>query len=316
MLHDLVQYPRYLMAGFAKLPFAAITPSLPFQFSLMGNAALELRVGYALPAICLAGVLLALPVSDLDPRRPVSSLLAMRDSLARDPIRLTVLLIALFGLGSFRVALGRSSVGNTTAVLPPAVLLIGLAIDRIAAMWQERGPARRLAVWRCALLALFLLHAGLAATTSPLSEIRKKFERARVLWTAGSLRTGSSEITRSPNVISAARWIVDHTEASEPVLFLPNDAAYYYLTDRRAPIRFVLGHQIITSAHRAEVLSDLETAPPRYILWNQAALRVDGLADELVFGPEILAWMNAHYDVRIRFGRIKILQWRETAEQT
>jgi hypothetical protein len=316
MLHDLVQYPRYLMAGFAKLPFAAITASLPFDFSLLGDTALALRVGYALPAICVAGVLLALPISDLDPRRPVHSLLAMRDSLARDPIRLTLLLVALFGLGSFRVALGRSGVGNTTAVLPPAVLLIGFAVDRIAAMWREGGSTRGLALWRGALLALFLLHAGLVATTSPLSEIRNKSERARVLWTAGDLRRGDSEITRSPNVIRAARWLAEHTEASEPVLSLPNDAAYYYLTDRRPRIRFVLGHQIITSAHRAEVLEALETAPPRYILWNQAALRVDGLADELVFGREILAWIGEHYFVRIRFGGIKILQWREMAKGT
>ena len=49
------------------------------------------------------------------------------------------------------------------------------------------------------------------------------------------------------------------------MLFLPDDGAYYYLTDRPNPIRFVMGHQIVTDAHRREVLSDLRENPPRYI---------------------------------------------------
>jgi hypothetical protein len=307
MLHDLVQYPRYLMAGFAKLPFPAITSSLPFGLSAAERPSLALRVGYALPAICLAGALLALPVSDLDPRRPVHSLRAVRSSLARDPMRLAVLLIALFGLGSFRVALGRSALMKTTAVLPPAILLIGFAIDRLAAQWRGQGPIRALAVWRGALLLLFLVHAGLAETASPLAEISNKFERARTR-AAGDLRPGH------PDVIAAARWIADYTEASEPVLFLPNDAAFYYLTNRRSPIRFVLGHQIVTNAHRAEALADLEASPPRFILWDHGAKRVDGLADDLVLGPEILDWIQTHYHVRATFGRIRILGRRIGAD--
>ena len=69
-----------------------------------------------------------------------------------------------------------------------------------------------------------------------------------------------------------------YTAPGEPVLFLPNDAAYYYLTDRPSPTRFVLGHQIVGDDHRREVLADLESAPPRYIVWDHDALVVDGIS--------------------------------------
>jgi hypothetical protein len=307
MLNDLVAYPRYMMAGYAKLPFPALLPALPFDLASLSNTrSLALRVGYAVPAIFLAGALLALPVSDFDPRRPFASLGAMRRSLARDPARLTVLLVALLGLGSFRVALGRSALGNTTAVLPPAVLLIGYAGDRLVGMWRRGGPDRLLAGWRGALLVGFLLLAGLAETAAPLAEIGSKLERARAR-VAGELRPSD------PDILAAARWIADRTEVAEPVLFLPNDAAFYYLTDRPAAIRFVLGHQIVTDAHRAEVLADLAASPPRFVLWDHAAKRVDGLADELVFGAAILDWIRERYEPRAAFGRIQILRRRGAA---
>ena len=47
MLRDLVEYPRYLMAGFAKLPFPAIAPALPLDPSTLATGpSRELRLGY------------------------------------------------------------------------------------------------------------------------------------------------------------------------------------------------------------------------------------------------------------------------------
>ena len=36
----------------------------------------------------------------------------------------------------------------------------------------------------------------------------------------------------SQRTMRVTRWIQLNTEEGEPVLFLPNNAAYYYLTDR------------------------------------------------------------------------------------
>ena len=107
------------------------------------------------------------------------------------------------------------------------------------------------------------------------------------------------------------RWVQLHTEPREPVLFLPNIAAYYYLTDRPNPIRFVQGHQIPGEAERREVLAALRERPPRYVIWDTEALRVDDLPDELVFGREILSFLERNYAEETRLEGVKVLRLRE-----
>jgi hypothetical protein len=111
----------------------------------------------------------------------------------------------------------------------------------------------------------------------------------------------------SRRVLRLVRWVQLNTAPGEPVLFLPNDAAYYYLVDRPSPIRFVLGHQIVGDDHRREVLSDLRSRPPRYVVWDHDALAVDGIPHEQVFGGEIMRWFEENYEEEIRLGSVEIL---------
>jgi hypothetical protein len=107
------------------------------------------------------------------------------------------------------------------------------------------------------------------------------------------------------------RWVQLHTEPGEPVLFLPNIAAYYYLTDRPNPIRFVQGHQIPGAAERREVLAALRERPPRYVVWDPESLRVDDLPDELVFGRELLAFLENNYAEETQLEGVTVLRLRE-----
>src|SRR5262249_2364534 len=125
------------------------------------------------------------------------------------------------------------------------------------------------------------------------------------LWRHGNHPVGSAEVMR------VVRWLELRLAPEDRVLALPNDGAYYYLLARPSPIRFVMGHQIATAAHRAEVLAALRRPPPRFVLWDDGALRVDGLPDERVFGAELLAWIDAHYALATRQGRVRILERRE-----
>ena len=106
------------------------------------------------------------------------------------------------------------------------------------------------------------------------------------------------------------RWLELRLAPEDRVLALPNDGAYYYLLARPSPIRFAMGHQIATAAQREEVLEALRRAPPRFVLWDDGALRVDGLPDERVFGPELLAWIGAGYTEAARLGRVRLLERR------
>jgi hypothetical protein len=97
------------------------------------------------------------------------------------------------------------------------------------------------------------------------------------------------------------------------VLFLPDFASYYYLTRRPSPIRFVLGHQIVTDAHRAEVLATLRARPPRYIVWDDGLLAVDAIKPRVFLGAPLFDWIERSYQEETRIGTSRVLRLREPA---
>jgi hypothetical protein len=77
---------------------------------------------------------------------------------------------------------------------------------------------------------------------------------------------------------------------------LPNQASYYYLSERSNPTRFVVSAMIVTEAHRKEVLEDLRASPLRYVVRDQRGLHVDGLSERLVLGAATVDWLAAQYE--------------------
>lgn len=305
MLHELLAYPGYLVAGYAKVPFPSLAGNLPLGGLDVANPReLHLRLGYAVPSILLAGLLLALPISRLDPRRPLASLRGAIDSLRDDPFRSVLLLCGVYGLLAFRPALGRSDVAHLIPAIPVAGLLLTVGCDRLLA-GALTGPARwPLAAWRVATVALLVWLAGFPDAARPVRSLRRSVENI------ATLLAHDDDPRGAPRVTAVARWIQLHTEPTDYVAFLPNNAAYYYLADRPNPLRFVMGHQIVTEAHRREVLRDLQQQRPPYLVWDHDALRVDGIEDELVFGSELLDWIDASYETEIRFGSVEVLRLR------
>jgi hypothetical protein len=303
MLHDIVTYPQYMMAGYANLPFPALLPSLPLDLSeLATRRSAVLRLSYAVPAVCVGGLVLSLGISRIDWRRPLASLRDTAARLERDPLRLAVFLMALFGLLSFRSAIGRSDVSHLQVAMPGAVVVLCVGVDRTLALWRAGRVLRPLALSRTALLAAFLLLGGFFQTTEPVNDAAQSIRVATKLVRFGHHPKGSRRVART------TRWVQLNTAPDEPVLFLPNDAAYYYLADRPNPIRFVLGHQIVGDDHRREVLSDLQRLPPRYIVWDHDAMVVDDIPHEQVFGGEIMRWIEENYEDEIQLGSMEILR--------
>ncbi len=305
MLRDLVSYPGYVLAGFGKLPFPSLASSLPLDAGSFGGwDSLLLRLGYAVPAVSWGALLLALPIEGWDPRRPLASVGPCLETLRGDPMRSATLLCGVFGLLCFRTALGRSDLVHVVAALPPAALLLAFAGERVVAGWREGRVAGSLAAWRAGALVLFVLFAGFAQAPRPLSELARAASDVATLRDRGNQPQGSREVMR------VVRWLQLRASPTDAILFLPNDAAYYYLLDRPSPIRFVMGHQIATDADRAEVLGALRRAPPRFVVWDDGALRVDDLPDERVFGPELLRWIDEGYALQARLGDVSILERR------
>ena len=66
---------------------------------------------------------------------------------------------------------------------------------------------------------------------------------------------------------------------------------------------------MVTNAHRAEALADLQAAPPRYVVWNDAGLRLDDIGDEAILGPAFWAWLHANYRSTARIGGMDVWEW-------
>jgi hypothetical protein len=305
MLGEVVAYPAYIVAGYAKLPFPALVAKLPIRFTDWHTHGLLLhQLGYGVPAVCLGALLLCLPISSIDPRAPLGSARRVVTSLRVDPWRTALLLLSVYGLLSFRSALGRSDLKHMIDALPAAAILLVVAFDRVAASWRPGGAPGAVTLWRAALLVLLLVQVGFTAAPSPVRDLQRTAITFQKLWEGVRFPAGDR------NIMRVTRWIQLHTEAEDPVLFLPNNGAYYYLTDRLNPIRFVMGHQIVTQAHRDEVLAALRSRPPRYVVWDDAALRVDGLSDQQVFGEPLLGWLEANYEEEERIGATSIRRRR------
>jgi len=305
MLRDLAGYPATVMAGYAKLPFPALAAGIPLRWAELGTQpSLLLRLAPAVAAASWGALLLALGVAELDPRRPLASAREALARLRRDARRQAGVLCAVFGLLCFRTALGRSDLVHVISVQAPAALLVALACDRLFAAWRAQPGLRAVVAVRAAALALFVLLGGFAEAPRPLRDLERSARDATRLWRHGNQPIGSAEVMR------VVRWLELRLTPEDRVLALPNDGAYYYLLARPSPIRFVMGHQIATAAQREEVLAALRRAPPRFVLWDDGALRVDGLPDERVLGAELLAWIDAGYAEAARLGRVRILERR------
>ena len=97
MLADLALYPSYLVAGYGNAPFQAVAKLMPIDLHRFHELRAA-RIGYLGPAIAVAALVLALPLHRLEPRGIRAFVCKLRGDLARDPERLTIVLLALFGL--------------------------------------------------------------------------------------------------------------------------------------------------------------------------------------------------------------------------
>jgi hypothetical protein len=264
------------------------------------------RIGYLGPAIAVAALVLALPLHRLEPRGIRASIGKLRGDLARAPERLTIVLLALFGLIAFRTALGRSDLAHIDVTFAVPAILICVALDRTVALFAAGPEVRRLALWRSGGLILVVVLAGLLdyQGRDAVKSVRRSLRSAQHLMAGEYRPRGSPELRRVRD------WIHANSEPSDPVWFLPNDAAYYYLVERPNPTRFVVSHQIVTDAHRDEVLQDLRRNPPRYVVWNERGVRVDEIPDRMVLGAPLYDWLEQNYSLAVGLGSVLVMEHR------
>jgi len=307
MLGDLVGYPSLLMAGFGNLPFPSLRATTPWPLWPEGPDARLMREFYAIPAVLVIALGACLPRRAPHPPSPLRWIARLRADLASHPHLLEPALLAIFGLAAFRTALGRSDQMHLYAVAAPSILLLAIGADRLLDRARQRpgGVAFQLALGGT-LVALAGFATGTAAAGA--FHLRSAWQTAAGLARGGGFYRGDGSVNR------VVAWLGANTGPTDTFYALPNEAALYFLTGRPAPTRFVVSHQMVTDAHRAEALADLRAAPPRYVVWNDAALRLDGIGDEVVLGPALWDWIHAHYEPHERIGGMRIWEWSGDGE--
>ncbi len=307
LLRDLMGYPALVLAGFGKLPFPSAVAGLPLALAdLHTQAAVALRLSYATPLVLWAALLWSLRPDRFDPRHPVRSLRAMREALLAEPRRLAVAAVAVFGLVAFRSALGRSGLHNTLRASGAASVLLCVAVDGALDVARRSRPLGALRLGGVAAAAVVGGFVGLAvphASAALADTLRIAFAGAPDP-SEGPLPSGNAEVLR------VAAWVREHASPGDAVLFLPNEGGSYYLTDKRSPTRFVLGHQMVTDAHRREALDRLRAAPPRFLLFSLLAPSIDGIPHEDYFGSAFTNWILETYVPTERIGSVQVFERR------
>ena len=227
--------------------------------------------------------------------------------------------LLVFGLLLFRAALGRSDDSHFYFALPPALLLAFLMLDDAAS-----GPATRpnvakiggrglIAALLLSMALLFgtsrVLHENTFAVLSGLPRLPSKFTvRERGVALPQLSRGGTFYHPKTAEDLEIIGNALDrHTKRGDPVLFFPNEAAYYFLFDRKVPTRFVHAYFAATAAHRREMVAELEQRQPAFVVYSLDTWRIDDISENIQV-PEVVDYLNEKYHLAEDLGGILILR--------
>jgi hypothetical protein len=89
-------------------------------------------------------------------------------------------------------------------------------------------------------------------------------------------------------------FLARNTAPGEYVYFYPNEAAYYFLFDRKNPTRFAFSYQAVTAEQRREIIRDLEAKKPRFVIYSRRVWLIDNIQPSVQV-PELSSYLADHY---------------------
>ena len=93
-----------------------------------------------------------------------------------------------------------------------------------------------------------------------------------------------------------SQFLQHNTAPGDYVYFFPNEAAYYFLFDRRDPTRYVVSYLAATAAQRLQLIDDLERTRPAYVVYSLNTWRIDDIK-ERVQEPEVVDYLFRNYRI-------------------
>ncbi|MEE2829422.1 MAG: hypothetical protein VX498_09550 [Myxococcota bacterium] len=212
----------------------------------------------------------------------------------------TLLVVALISALLFRAALGRSDLyhlwfyGSVPVVLL-SLLLLERAWDLVR---QELRP-----------VLVFLALAGLVGMLAAAPEAEVRFPDEEEVRLAGHSqiadpleprelrldRTGRMLLL--PRLATQLEAIVARAEEfpeDDDIYFYPSEAAYYFLTDRPVPLRYLWAYDAATPEMQKLAIEDLEQSQPRWLFRSTDTFAIDHIPQTHLV-PRIDSYLKEHY---------------------
>jgi len=311
LLHDLVNHPRYVMMGYGNLPFPDVFRALAEAgpvWEVIRKLFRGGRLSWGLPIIVYVVTL------DL-----VLFRFVMRKSSSRD---FGALLVIVFGVLSFRVALARSDALHLHLVMPiPIVLLfwhVWLLLGRLGSTVNRR-VLRLVNVVEFGVFvgaALFLVDAltlsgiRVAVVGEQVARLGEEIRLvAQELPAPSQIRRVDIPLGETNTVADVVRYVHAHTRPQDPILAVPNMPVFYFLTDRLNPTRFEALAQLVTNEQRVEAFRDFQKRPPALVLFHGGENNIDRIPPSRQF-PNLLNAIVTSYTRAAKFGPIYLLRPR------
>lgn len=299
-LDSIIGYPKTVMMGYGAMPFSSIRGWLDGNFR-------ELWLDFAVIGVYSAS---AIAIFVAWQRKVRSSRIFWATGLL------------VYGVLLFRVALGRSSTGQTMKIMIPAILLSALWIDELLINLRKNNVLKRRQQFvSLVMLAAVLINFLAGICLDPVVRVfignscrntvslKGKFEATRIKGVE------IKEIPRSGQFVdknTAAdlrainNFLNANTKDGDYVYFFPNEAVYYFLFNRANPTRYALAYFASSYDRQREIISDLEKNKPRYIVYSKKTWRLDSIPENIQI-PLIVNYINQNYKKVVSLNDVDIL---------
>ena len=201
----------------------------------------------------------------------------------------------------FRAALGRSDLYHLWFYGAVPVVLIGmLLLERV---WAVANTELRgvLIVTSLGAIAGLLSLGSESQVRFPDSEEVRLAEVAKIggdpleARTLDSARTGSLEVLpRLAVQIEVTLHRAAELPEDEGIYFFPSEAAYYFLTDRPVPLRYLWAYDAATPAMQQLAIDDLEASRPRWLFRSTDTFSIDHIPQNHLM-PRIDSYLKENY---------------------
>ena len=290
ILDTMITYPRLMFAGYSKVPYPSLRAMLPLAAEPGRYVACATDFGrmivafYGIPLFYLAGA--AYVIARRMARAPVTP----RERLMAG--------LTVYGLVSFRPALGHSCLGHQEALIWPAVLIGAFQMEALA----------------CRMRGARLVMLGLVPVLLGVNPAWRRFDEAWRAWENGKVHGSTGLLyewvpnggARAGELRAVTLALEESTRPGQPIVCLPNGSVYHFYADRPNPTKYASYALLITRAHRLDAVRAMEARPPACVVYDLATPRLDDLPDRLAL-DEPLRWVCAHYEVRRQIGSTLLL---------